>query len=74
MPEFHVEHFGCRAARADGEAVGGRLRAAGLGEGASRGCRCGGGEYVQRDGGGRPCGAGLYPPHAPAESRRRGSW
>jgi len=32
MPEFHVEHFGCRAARADGEAVGGRLRAAGLGQ------------------------------------------
>ena len=30
MPDFHVEHFGCRAARADGEAVGGRLRAAGL--------------------------------------------
>ena len=25
---FHVEHFGCRAARADGEAVSGRLRAA----------------------------------------------
>ena len=33
MPEFHVEHFGCRAARADGEAFGGRLRAAGLDEG-----------------------------------------
>lgn len=33
MPEFHVEHFGCRAARADGEAVRGRLRAAGLDEG-----------------------------------------
>jgi threonylcarbamoyladenosine tRNA methylthiotransferase MtaB len=29
---FHVEHFGCRAARADGEAVSGRLRAAGLRE------------------------------------------
>jgi threonylcarbamoyladenosine tRNA methylthiotransferase MtaB len=27
-----VEHFGCRAARADGEAVSDRLRAAGLGE------------------------------------------
>jgi threonylcarbamoyladenosine tRNA methylthiotransferase MtaB len=27
---FHVEHFGCRAARADGEAVSGRLRVAGL--------------------------------------------
>jgi threonylcarbamoyladenosine tRNA methylthiotransferase MtaB len=26
---FHVEHFGCRAARADGEAIGDRLRAAG---------------------------------------------
>lgn len=37
MPEFHVEHFGCRAARADGEAVGGRLRAAGFDEG-SAGC------------------------------------
>ena len=33
MAEFHVEHFGCRAARADGEAVSGRLRAAGLEEG-----------------------------------------
>jgi len=30
MPGFHVENFGCRAARADGEAVGGRLHAAGL--------------------------------------------
>ena len=30
MPGFHIEHFGCRAARADGEAVSGRLRAAGL--------------------------------------------
>jgi threonylcarbamoyladenosine tRNA methylthiotransferase MtaB len=29
MPGFHVEHFGCRAARADGEAMSGRLRAAG---------------------------------------------
>src|ERR1035437_3035846 len=27
---FHVEHFGCRAARADGEAVSDRLRGAGL--------------------------------------------
>jgi threonylcarbamoyladenosine tRNA methylthiotransferase MtaB len=26
---FHIEHFGCRAARADGEAIGGRLLAAG---------------------------------------------
>jgi threonylcarbamoyladenosine tRNA methylthiotransferase MtaB len=26
----HIEHFGCRAARADGEAVSNRLRAAGL--------------------------------------------
>ena len=33
MPStFHVEHFGCRAARADGEAVSDRLRAAGLSE------------------------------------------
>ena len=32
MPEFHVEHFGCRAARADGEAVGARLRAEGFHE------------------------------------------
>src|SRR5208282_3097060 len=32
MPGFHVEHFGCRAARADGEAVSDRLRAAGLSE------------------------------------------
>ena len=31
-PSFHVEHFGCRAARADGEAIAGRLRAAGLSE------------------------------------------
>jgi threonylcarbamoyladenosine tRNA methylthiotransferase MtaB len=30
MPGFHVENFGCRVARADGEAVGGRLYAAGL--------------------------------------------
>jgi threonylcarbamoyladenosine tRNA methylthiotransferase MtaB len=30
MPGFHLEHFGCRAARADGEAVGAQLRAAGL--------------------------------------------
>jgi len=27
---FHIENFGCRAARADGEAVGERLRASGL--------------------------------------------
>ena len=32
MPAFHIEHFGCRAARADGEAVSERLRSAGLGE------------------------------------------
>ena len=30
---FHIENFGCRAARADGEAVGERLRASGLREG-----------------------------------------
>jgi threonylcarbamoyladenosine tRNA methylthiotransferase MtaB len=30
MQGFHVEHFGCRAARADGEAVSSRLRSAGL--------------------------------------------
>jgi len=29
MPGFHVENFGCRAARADGEAVSDRLRAGG---------------------------------------------
>jgi threonylcarbamoyladenosine tRNA methylthiotransferase MtaB len=29
MPGFHVEHFGCRAARADGEALSSRLRVAG---------------------------------------------
>jgi threonylcarbamoyladenosine tRNA methylthiotransferase MtaB len=29
---FHIEHFGCRAARADGEAVADRLRAAGMAE------------------------------------------
>jgi threonylcarbamoyladenosine tRNA methylthiotransferase MtaB len=29
---YHVEHFGCRAARADGEAVSNRLRAAQLGD------------------------------------------
>jgi threonylcarbamoyladenosine tRNA methylthiotransferase MtaB len=29
MPGFHVEHFGCRAARADGEAMSDLLRAAG---------------------------------------------
>jgi len=32
MPGFFVENFGCRAARADGEAVSDRLRAAGLAE------------------------------------------
>jgi len=32
MPGFHVEHFGCRAARADGEALSARLSAAGLAE------------------------------------------
>jgi len=32
MPGFHVEHFGCRAARADGEAVSQRLSMAGLRE------------------------------------------
>jgi threonylcarbamoyladenosine tRNA methylthiotransferase MtaB len=32
MPGFFVENFGCRAARADGEAVSERLRAAGLAE------------------------------------------
>jgi threonylcarbamoyladenosine tRNA methylthiotransferase MtaB len=31
-PAFHIENFGCRAARADGEAVGEQLRVAGLGE------------------------------------------
>jgi len=30
MAGFHVENFGCRAARADGEALSDRLRAAGL--------------------------------------------
>jgi threonylcarbamoyladenosine tRNA methylthiotransferase MtaB len=30
---FYIENFGCRAARADGEAVADRLRAAGLSEG-----------------------------------------
>jgi threonylcarbamoyladenosine tRNA methylthiotransferase MtaB len=30
MPGFHVENFGCRAARADGEAVSDRLRASGF--------------------------------------------
>jgi threonylcarbamoyladenosine tRNA methylthiotransferase MtaB len=34
MPNsFHIEHFGCRAARADGEAISNRLHAAGLLEG-----------------------------------------
>lgn len=32
MSHYHVEHFGCRAARADGEAVSDRLRLAGLDE------------------------------------------
>ena len=26
MPGFHIEHFGCRAARADGDAIAGHLR------------------------------------------------
>jgi threonylcarbamoyladenosine tRNA methylthiotransferase MtaB len=29
VPGFHIENFGCRAARADGEAISDRLRAAG---------------------------------------------
>ena len=29
MPGFHIEHFGCRAARADGEAISERLQTAG---------------------------------------------
>jgi threonylcarbamoyladenosine tRNA methylthiotransferase MtaB len=29
MPGFHIEHFGCRAARADGEAIASNLRAMG---------------------------------------------
>ena len=37
MAEFYIENFGCRAARADGEAVGNRLRAAGLSEGHAAG-------------------------------------
>jgi threonylcarbamoyladenosine tRNA methylthiotransferase MtaB len=37
VAEYHIENFGCRAARADGEAVGNRLRAAGLSEGHSAG-------------------------------------
>jgi threonylcarbamoyladenosine tRNA methylthiotransferase MtaB len=32
MPGFHMENFGCRAARADGEAVSSRLRVAGMDE------------------------------------------
>jgi threonylcarbamoyladenosine tRNA methylthiotransferase MtaB len=32
MPGFHIEHFGCRAARADGEAVSDRLRVTGMDE------------------------------------------
>jgi len=32
MASYHVEHFGCRAARADGEAVSEALRKAGLRE------------------------------------------
>ena len=34
MPStFHIENFGCRAARADGEAIAALLRASGAGEG-----------------------------------------
>jgi threonylcarbamoyladenosine tRNA methylthiotransferase MtaB len=32
VPRFYIENFGCRAARADGEAVSARLRAEGLDE------------------------------------------
>ena len=32
MGSFHIEHFGCRAARADGEAIADRLRSNGLSE------------------------------------------
>jgi len=37
VAEFYIENFGCRAARADGEAVSNRLRAAGLSEGHAAG-------------------------------------
>jgi len=33
-PTFHIENFGCRAARADGEAIGALLRTSGASEGA----------------------------------------
>jgi threonylcarbamoyladenosine tRNA methylthiotransferase MtaB len=32
VPGFHIENFGCRATRADGEAISDRLRATGLSE------------------------------------------
>ena len=32
-PTFHIENFGCRAARADGEAIAALLRASGADEG-----------------------------------------
>src|ERR1700734_2566846 len=32
MASFFIENFGCRAARADGEAIGARLRSSGLDE------------------------------------------
>jgi threonylcarbamoyladenosine tRNA methylthiotransferase MtaB len=35
MPGFHIEHFGCRASRADGEAIGAHLGVAGQ-QGAER--------------------------------------
>ncbi len=68
MAGFSIENFGCRAARADGEAIAGRLRAAG--RGASRcveAVRCR--QYLQRNGRSRPRCARLYPPRAPQESR-----
>lgn len=38
MPGFHIENFGCRAARADGEAVGARLLASGFAAAGANAC------------------------------------
>jgi hypothetical protein len=56
MAGFHIENFGCRAARADGEAIAGHLRAF-----AER-------QYMQRDERSRSRGSRLYSPHASTES------
>jgi len=76
MPGFHIENFGCRALRAMGEAVSGRLRAAGLCERQPSVAdvvvvnTCSVTAEADR------AAAGLHPPRSPPEPRgaHRGDW